>query len=84
MTYAVIGAGSVGRALASHFARKGIPVHVANSRGPESLTGVAGELGTHITPASVKEAVRADVVILAVPFGAVPKAMAGKIGRAHV
>ena len=35
MAYAIIGSGSVGTALARHFARNGIAVQIANTRGKE-------------------------------------------------
>lgn len=34
MTYSIIGAGSVGSAVAHYFARVDIPVRIATSRGP--------------------------------------------------
>lgn len=71
MTYAIIGAGAIGMALARQFARKSIPVRIANSRGPASLAPLASELGASIQPSELSEALAADVVILAVPFTAV-------------
>jgi predicted dinucleotide-binding enzyme len=66
----VIGVGSMGRALAHHLARLGNQVSIANSRGAESVTALAAELGA--TRASVVDAVRdAEVVILAIPTKAV-------------
>ena len=48
MKYAIIGSGKIGTALARVFARKNIEVAIANSRGPETLTPLAKELGaTH-------------------------------------
>jgi len=73
MIYAIIGSGAIGSALATRFARKGIDVLVANSRGPASLGDLVRELGPKITAVSAQDALRADVVILAVPFGAVPE-----------
>ncbi|GAB3254955.1 NADPH-dependent F420 reductase [Chitinimonas naiadis] len=70
MTYSIIGAGKLGTALAQQFARKGIPVAIANSRGPESLTGLAATLGSTVTPQPLQEALKADIVILAIPFRA--------------
>jgi predicted dinucleotide-binding enzyme len=77
MTYAIIGSGAIGTALATQFARKNIDVFVANSRGPASLSELAGKLGNNIKPASVKDAAKADVIILAVPFGSVSEAVSG-------
>jgi predicted dinucleotide-binding enzyme len=39
----IIGAGNIGAALTRHFTRLGHDVVVANSRGPESLAGLAKE-----------------------------------------
>ncbi|AKJ08265.1 hypothetical protein ATI61_1335 [Archangium gephyra] len=77
MTYAILGSGAIGSAVARQFARKGLHVLLANSRGPASLAGLVKELGKHVTAVSVEEAARADVVILAVPFTAVPEAVSG-------
>ncbi len=75
MTYAVIGSGAIGSAIARLFARKGIDLFVANSRGPASLDDLIAELGPSINAVSVPDAARADVIILAVPFTAVPEAV---------
>lgn len=71
MQYAIIGSGAIGSALASHFVRKHVRVLLANKSGGQSLGSVARRLGPEITAVSVGEALQADVVILAVPFGAV-------------
>ncbi len=68
MTYAIIGFGAVGQALAHMFARKGIDVAVAGRRPPEALAPQARAIGPTVTPKSVEEALEADVVLLAVPF----------------
>ena len=66
MTYAIIGTGTVGITLARFFAAANIPVHIANSRGPETLRDIAAELGAAVTPVTVEQAVRADIVLFAV------------------
>jgi 8-hydroxy-5-deazaflavin:NADPH oxidoreductase len=66
MTYAIIGTGVVGATLARFFAAKDIPVLIANSRGPETLAKIAVEIGPTVKPATVAEAVKADVIIVAV------------------
>lgn len=76
MTYSIIGSGNVGTALARQFARSGIPVAIANSRGPDSIAALAQELGATVSAQSLEDAVRADVVILAVPFRAHTKVAA--------
>jgi predicted dinucleotide-binding enzyme len=66
----IIGAGSMGGILARHLTRLGHHVSIANSRGPESLTALAAEIGA--TPVSVVDAAKAgDIVILAIPTKAV-------------
>ena len=72
MSYSIIGSGHIGSALARQFARKGIDVGIANARGPESIAALGKELGLSVTPRTLEEALRADTVILAVPFPAVP------------
>lgn len=68
MRYSIIGSGSVGVALASQFARSGIAVGMANSRGRDSVVSIVREYGETVLPLTLEEAVTADVVILAVPF----------------
>jgi predicted dinucleotide-binding enzyme len=70
MTYSIIGAGSIGKALASQFARKGITVGVANTRGPASIAPLVQALGDTVVALSLEEALQADVIVLAVPFWA--------------
>lgn len=75
MSYAIIGAGAIGTAIARQFARQRLPVLVANTRGPHSLQPLVDELGPAIVPATLPEALAADIVFLAVPFEAVPAAL---------
>lgn len=72
MSYAIIGSGNIGTAVARQFARKAINVAIANARGPGSLGPLRMELGPHVVPQTLEAALKADVVILAVPFSAVP------------
>jgi predicted dinucleotide-binding enzyme len=70
MRTAIIGAGSMGVALARHFRRLGHRICIANSKGAHSLSTLAAEIGA--TPASVAEATRsAQIVVLAIPTKAV-------------
>ena len=71
MTYSIIGSGNIGSALARQFARKGMDVAIANSRGPDSLQLLRKELGQHIVPQTIEAALLANTVILAAPFTAV-------------
>ena len=68
MSYAIIGFGKIGHALAKAFARKGIEVSVATTRDPESFAADAAAIGPGIIPATLAEAVKADIVFLAVRF----------------
>jgi len=72
MKIGIIGAGQIGGTLVRRFTALGHQVFVANSRGPESLAGLARETGA--TPVSVAEAARSgDVVIVTIPQKNVPK-----------
>jgi predicted dinucleotide-binding enzyme len=68
MSYAIIGFGKIGHALAKAFARKGIEVSVATTRDPESFASAAASIGPTIIPKKLAEAVKADIVFLAVRF----------------
>jgi 8-hydroxy-5-deazaflavin:NADPH oxidoreductase len=70
MSYAIIGFGNIGQALAKAFARNGIEVSVATTRGPESFASDAAAIGPTIIPKKLGEAVKADIVFLAVRFEA--------------
>ena len=68
MSYAIIGFGKIGQALARAFARSGIEVSVATTRDPESFASAAAAIGPEIIPKTLTEAVKADIVFLAVRF----------------
>ena len=68
MSHAIIGFGSIGQALGKAFARSGIEVSAATTRDPESFASDAAAIGPQIIPATLAEAVKADVVFLAVRF----------------
>jgi hypothetical protein len=71
-SYAIIGFGNIGQALAKAFARKGIEVSVATTRDPKSFASDAAAIGSIITPKTLAEAVKADVIFLAVRFESHP------------
>jgi predicted dinucleotide-binding enzyme len=71
MKYAIIGSGAIGSALARQFARIGLDVAVATSRGPAAVTPLRKRLGPQIIPTEVDDALLANFVALAVPFEAV-------------
>jgi 8-hydroxy-5-deazaflavin:NADPH oxidoreductase len=68
MSYAIIGFGKIGHALAKAFARKGIEVSVATTRDPGSFAADAAAIGPTIIPKTLAEAVEADTVFLALHF----------------
>ena len=72
MSYAIIGFGEIGQTLAKAFARKGIAVSVATTRDPQSFASAATAIGPGITPTTLAEAVKADVIFLAVRFQSHP------------
>jgi predicted dinucleotide-binding enzyme len=69
MSYAIIGFGKIGQALARAFARQNIDVTVTSRRPPEALAPQARAIGPTVVAGSLREALEADTVILAVPFG---------------
>ena len=73
----IIGAGRLGQAMARTALRAGRSVVIANSRGPESLTSVVSALGDGASASTVDEAASADIVVIAVPWDRVPKAVQG-------
>src|SRR5882724_7452455 len=68
MSYAIIGFGKIGQALAQAFARKNIDVTVASRRPPEALAPQARAIGPTVVAKSLRDAVEADTIILAIPF----------------
>jgi 8-hydroxy-5-deazaflavin:NADPH oxidoreductase len=71
-SYAIIGFGNIGKALAKAFARNGIDVSVATTRDPESFASAAAAIGPEIIPTTLAEAIKADVIFLAVRFESHP------------
>jgi len=68
MSYAIIGFGKIGQALARAFTRNNIEVTVASRRPPEDLLPQAQAIGPKVIPSTLQEAVKADVIILAVLY----------------
>jgi 8-hydroxy-5-deazaflavin:NADPH oxidoreductase len=67
MSYAIIGLGKIGTAIAQAFARQEIKVTVAGRR---PLDALAAQIGPSLIPQRIEDALKADVVILAMPFAA--------------
>lgn len=80
MNIAIIGAGNVGRALATSFSRAGHDVIVA-SRDPEDASAVASATHARLAASNTDAAAAADLVVLAVPFASV-EAVAAEIRAA--
>ena len=68
MTYAIIGFGSIGQALAKAFVRRDMEVAVASRRTPEELATQAKAIGQMVVATTLPKALEADVIMLAVPF----------------
>ena len=72
MSYSIVGFGNIGQALAKAFARNGIEVSVATTRDPKSFASDAAAIGPTIIPKTLAEAVKADIIFLAVRFESHP------------
>jgi 8-hydroxy-5-deazaflavin:NADPH oxidoreductase len=71
MIIGIIGAGQIGSTLTRRLTALGHKVHVANSRGPETLASLAAETGA--TAVEAKDAPRgADLVVVTIPERNVP------------
>ncbi|TDV05473.1 NADPH-dependent F420 reductase [Paraburkholderia caballeronis] len=68
MSYAIIGFGKIGQALAKAFARNGIEVSIATTRDPASFASDAAAIGSTVIPRTLAEALKADILFLAVRF----------------
>jgi predicted dinucleotide-binding enzyme len=76
MKISIIGAGNIGGTLARRFTSLGHQVHIANSRGPETLADLAKETGA--IPVSVTEAARSgEVFVVTIPEKNIPDLPAG-------
>ncbi len=70
MSYAIIGAGHVGLALAGLFARKLLHVSLASRRPPQEVAPLVRELGASVRAVPLEEGLQADMVFLAIPWPA--------------
>jgi 8-hydroxy-5-deazaflavin:NADPH oxidoreductase len=77
MSIGIIGAGALGSNAARLLAKSGISATIANSRGPESLAGLVRELGPSIKAGTVQEAASADIVLVAVRWVDLGRALGG-------
>ena len=77
MNIGIIGAGALGSNTARLLAKSGVSATIANSRGPQSLARLVGELGPSVKAGSVEEAASADMVLVAVRWVDLEKALGG-------
>jgi len=70
-TWGFIGSGNIGSTVARLAVAAGHDVVLSNSRGPETLADLAGELGPHARAATAPEAASAgDIVVVTIPLKA--------------
>ena len=81
MKIGIIGAGNIGGNLTRRLAAAGHDVHVANSRGPQTLADLAAETGASAVEVA-HAAQGADVVIVTIPQKNVTDLPAGVLGGA--
>ncbi len=68
-TWGFIGSGNIGSTVARLAVAAGHDVVMSNSRGPETLTELVGELGDHARAATAAQAAQAaDVVVVTIPL----------------
>jgi predicted dinucleotide-binding enzyme len=77
MSIGIIGAGALGSNVARLLAKSGVSATIANSRGPKSLAGLVGELGPSLKAGAVEEAASADIVLVALRWLDLEKALGG-------
>ena len=77
MSIGIVGAGALGANAARLLAKNGISATIANSRGPESLAGFVEEVGPSIQAVTFGEAASADIVLVALRWVDVEKALDG-------
>jgi len=78
MKVAIIGAGNVGKALATSITRAGHDVTIA-AKHPENAKATADAVGASSAESNAAAVVDADVVILAIPYGAAGEQVADEI-----
>lgn len=66
-TIGIIGAGNIGKTIATHLLKNGYAVKISNNKQPELLKETVAQLGKGATAVTAAEAAEADMVILAIP-----------------
>src|SRR5260370_38687656 len=81
MNIGVIGPGDIGEVIVRKLRDADYPVRMANSRGPESLRGLAAKTGA--MPVSVEQVVQdVDILFVVVPQKAISKLPKGLLNKA--
>ncbi|MFE4832666.1 NADPH-dependent F420 reductase [Streptomyces sp. NPDC056672] len=75
MRIGFLGAGVVAQTIARHVLPRGHQVLFSNTRGPESLTPLVGELGSGASAGTPQQAAEQDIVVLAVNWPNVQNAL---------
>lgn len=75
MSIGIIGSGGLGANVARALARKGLSATISNNRGPASLAPLIAELGPFIKAGTAAEAASADIVLVAVRWVDLGKAL---------
>lgn len=70
-TIGIIGAGNIGKTVATHLLKSGFPVLISNSKTPDSLNETIEQLGKGAIAVTSAEAASADIVLLALPWAQV-------------
>lgn len=84
MSYAIVGFGKIGQALAHAFERKDIDVTVVSRRPPAELEPQARAIGPKVVAKSLEEALKVDTIFLAVPLGNIERLRRPcRVGRAR-
>ena len=84
MKIGFIGAGTVTTTFGRHLTNAGHQIVISNSRGPETLAGLAADLGRGARAGTKQEAVECDIVILATNWVNVPDALKGVDWRGRI
>lgn len=79
MLIGFIGTGTLAQTYSRHLLAAGHQVVLSNSRGPESLTDLVADLGAGASAGTKTDVLNADVVILAVNWLDVQKALGGLV-----
>ncbi|CAO4174009.1 NADPH-dependent F420 reductase [Methylorubrum aminovorans] len=73
----IIGAGQIGRAIATALTRTSTPVTLANSRNPEDLAETVAAIGPGVAAGTREEVASKDIAFVAVNWSMLPAALSG-------